>query len=657
MKKWGIIIICFNLWAQNPTPLLLNEVVLEAPLMTTTTHHPYALTLIQDSLGLQMQQNIGQQLQGIPSLFASSQQNFSQDTRISIRGFGARAPFGIRGIRLLLNGIPLTTPDGQTQIDHIPLPLIHKIEVLRGISSGLYGNASGGVILLKTKPVEASEVQLESSLGSGNFKVLNGLVSQNTDKTQWRVYLENSKADGYRDWSGYENNIIDLSINQKLAENETISLHYNHLNSPFAYDSGGLTLEEVHDNRRQARQINKGFKAQEKVNQHFVSLRYKKLVETHRNTQAYLFYNKRNLEAFLPFEYGGAVDLGRHYTGFGLRKEFHKNRQQWLVGIDAAWQSDDRERFKNLMGVRGDKTLHQGEFFGSTGLFVMHHWRLNHLFLRTGLRWDGHLIGLHDKLQNNNAKNFFDALSPVLSFEWNGIQKLKIFARYAQGFETPTLNELSANPTGDTGFNENLGLQFSKEFEWGLRHQTEHFSLQLLHFITQTQGEILPYELEEFPNQSFYANLEETTRKGLELELAWLPNQKWLLKLSGSHGRYQINENQRSLPNIPETQGFLRIQYNTTENSLLSLHVGAQSQRFANAENSVTVPAAHQLDVVFQKRWKNLWLTFGINNLTDFKGFDNIRVNAFGKRYYEPAAGRQYFGRLILKIPCFTSKF
>ena len=140
----------------------LEEVVLRAQRIQSSIQPVSQTTVAQDSLLLK--QDIGELLQGVPSLFVSSQQNFSQDTRISIRGFGTRATFGIRGIKILWDGIPVTTPDGQTQLDHIPLSSMGTIEVIRGVSSGLYGNASGGVIMLKSTPIK-NEQTLTATFG------------------------------------------------------------------------------------------------------------------------------------------------------------------------------------------------------------------------------------------------------------------------------------------------------------------------------------------------------------------------------------------------------------------------------------------------------------------------------------------------------------
>ena len=161
----------------------LEEVVLRAQRIQSSIQPISQTDIAQDSLLLK--QDIGELLQGVPSLFVSSQQNFSQDTRISIRGFGTRATFGIRGIKVLWDGIPVTTPDGQTQLDHIPLSSMGTIEVIRGVSSGLYGNASGGVILLKSTQIK-NEQTLTATFGDFGTQHLVGSYGSKNEKNLFR---------------------------------------------------------------------------------------------------------------------------------------------------------------------------------------------------------------------------------------------------------------------------------------------------------------------------------------------------------------------------------------------------------------------------------------------------------------------------------------
>ncbi len=193
----------------------------------------------------------------IPGLFTTSSHNFSQDLKISIRGFGARSSFGIRGIKLIVDGIPETTPDGQSQLDNLPLGLISNIEILRGPNANLYGNSSGGVISVNTL-TDSSEKYYKFS---GIFGAYQYQSLQQTRILDWKnsslvIHYDKRRSNGYRDQSGYKSSILNLKYINDLDDKNKIVWQINYANSPYAYDAGGLKLSEVENDRRQARKNN-----------------------------------------------------------------------------------------------------------------------------------------------------------------------------------------------------------------------------------------------------------------------------------------------------------------------------------------------------------------------------------------------------------------
>ena len=162
-----------NIRAQNTSQtstITLEEVSLSASKFDTPRSVlPFSLSVInlKDVQALHQQLSLQEYLGAVPGLFSLNANNYAQDLRISIRGFGARAAFGIRGIKIIVDGIPETTPDGQGQLDNLPLGLLQNIEVLRGPSASLYGNASGGVLSLNTVDrLEGESVRFRSTLGA-----------------------------------------------------------------------------------------------------------------------------------------------------------------------------------------------------------------------------------------------------------------------------------------------------------------------------------------------------------------------------------------------------------------------------------------------------------------------------------------------------------
>ena len=163
------------------------------------------------------QLSFNEYLEGVPGLFVLSTNNYSQDLRISIRGFGARSAFGIRGIKLVVDGIPETTPDGQGQLDNLTLSIIEDLQVLRGPASLLYGNASGGVININTiRKVDSTFIQAGTTIGNYNmnkFDILGGIKHKNGSTI---ISGSRTTTDGYRDQSAFETNQLNVRSNFNL---------------------------------------------------------------------------------------------------------------------------------------------------------------------------------------------------------------------------------------------------------------------------------------------------------------------------------------------------------------------------------------------------------------------------------------------------------
>ena len=632
-------ILCYSILGQAQVQQL-EGVVLRAQRIHSSIRTVSQVDIAPDSLLLK--QEIGELLQGVPSLFVSSQQNFSQDTRISIRGFGTRATFGIRGIKVLWEGIPITTPDGQTQLDHIPLSSLGTIEVIRGISSGLYGNASGGVIMLKSTPVK-NEKTLTATFGDFGSQHLVGSYGSKNEKNLFRAIVEHKKYQGYRHWSGYENSLINLFNTFITTNGNKLAIDYGYFNSPLALDAGGLTANEVAENRSQARQRNLDYKAGEKVQQHQFTARWQS-----KKWTIYGFFTKRNLDAKLPFEFGGQIDLGRSYYGFGMQKEGRKKQWLWQYGVEAAAQRDGRKRFKNILGEKGSRTLDQSEHFYTLGAYGIVELTLSDWRFRGSLRADTHRIQLVDFMGSNSDKKNLSAYSPSVAAFYSFSSNLSSYIRWGTGFETPSLNELSANPTGETGFNDKLTPQKSQEVEAGMLLKANNFTASLVLFTTSTQDEILAYELNAFPGQDFFRNIGRVDRMGIEATANLRMAKTATLKLNYSHGTFKTQDG-NDLPNVPRSQfsAGLNRSFGMTTISLNLRHIG---NRYADSENLIEVSEFWTADLYAQLKWGVTTWTLGISNIANANYYDNIRINAFGGRHFEPAAMRHAFARFQVQL-------
>ena len=589
----------------------------------------------------------------IPGIYTSSSNNFSQDLRISIRGFGARSAFGIRGVKIIVDGIPETTPDGQSQLDNLPLSLISNIEVIRGPSSILYGNSSGGVININT----LSNNSLPYFKTSAVFGAYQYQSIQRTRVFDWNnsslvVHYDKRRSNGYRDFSGYKSNILNLKYLRDLNEKNKIVWQLNYTDSPYAKDAGGLKLSEVEDDRRQSRKNNFDYDTYEKVKHLKTGFSWKHFNDDNSSIESYFFYQKRDFNSKLPFNYGGIIFLERDYYGLGTKysKQFFSDNKfrTIILGIDYSNQKDDRKRFKNNFGEKGESTFDQIEKFKSTGVYFINQTEYNSgLLFRYGVRYDENKIGT-----DSEAFISLNKFNPSFGVTYSINDSHNIYLSAGTSFETPTLNELSNNPNGN-GLNKSLDPSSSVNYEIGWRNTASNLTFDAIVYLINTDNEILPYELEEFPGKNFYRNVGSTRRYGIEFSSQILFS-NGNLNLSYTNAKNIFSDflldgkdlKDFSLPGIPNQILDVELILNLPKRSTLLINNRFIGELFADNLNETEVSSYNLLNVTYSKQiFNNSEIYLGVNNLLDINYFDNIRINAFGKRYYEPAPKRNvYFG-------------
>jgi len=592
----------------------------------------------------------------IPGVLTLNSSNYAQDLRISMRGFGARSAFGIRGIKLVVDGIPETTPDGQGQLDNLPLSLIREISVIRGPSALRYGNASGGVIAINTLSPGGEKLNSVSLLTGGfGQRQVSTTQSFGTENSSYLLHYTHQKIEGYRAHSRVENNIFNFRSKHKISERTNLNIQLNHTSSPVAKDAGGLTLEEFESEPMQARALNVKYNASERLTHSKLGLAINGRTERGMEYNSYGFYSSRDFDALLPFSSGGAVSLERTYGGQGSSIRTQTGNLKWQLGYDWASQKDLRERFANNNGTRGEQSLNQFEKFESLGTYLISDWRQGNILLSGGLRFDQNKLALDDQFLsdgNNSSSIQLNAISPQISFSY-AMGKAFLFGGYSQSYETPTLSELSANPTGEGGFNQNLDIQKANQWEFGLRYNQENVKGSIVYYQIGTQNDILPYESAFIPSQTFYQNIGETKRSGIEIEGNLLISKKATMSFTytQSKNRFENGDLKNlNLPGIPKDFGMIRYTHQFSEKFNLRYTKKYRGLIFANNDNTVELPSITVDNIEFRYRKGETDIKAGIQNLFNQLYTDNVRINAFGDRFYETAIQRQVYIGLSIDL-------
>ena len=610
--------------------------------------------------------NISEYIEDVPGIFISNDNNYAQDSRISIRGFGSRANFGIRGIKLIVDGVPETTPDGQSQIDNLNLEIIEKVEVIRGVGSSLYGNSSAGIIKIKTlQELQNSFARIGFSLGSNQQNKSQFFLGQKYKKTSYTFLYSQTKSNGYRNNSGFKNNNLNINLFKKVNDKTNYGLSFNYVDSPYAIDPGGLTTEEVEDNRKQARERNVIYDSKESIKHLKLSGSFEKKISNKLTFSKYLFFSNRDFNGNIPVKKGGTIKLDRKYWGLGASLLI-KNKFNTQIGFDLGNQKDLRKRYFNNEGEIGALVLEQNEKFINYGIFLVSSLKLNSFIINPGIRLDKNTISIDDRFLadgNSSDKINLNSLNPSLGINYKSNSFNRFFVNVSTGFETPTLNEFGSSPIG-SGFNKNLKSQNSINYELGFSKKSinNKFKLDLIYFNTSTKNEVLPYEDSQFPGQVFYNNAGKTQRSGIEFSGSYNYNNFWNFNSSISIGRYLFDEfidNEKNysgnkIPGVPEKTMFFNVNYKNESKLSVSLQLKVIGDLYANNSNSVKVDGFNRLNLKISKGINYKKITIDpfliFKNILGTSYYDNIRINAFGARYYEPAAKANFYGGIKIKF-------
>jgi iron complex outermembrane receptor protein len=617
----------------------------------------------------------------VPGVFLQNRYNFAQDSRIAIRGFGARSSFGIRGIRLIVDGIPATMPDGQAGVDSIDIGSARSIEVIRGPASSRYGAAAGGVIRIFTEEgPEQPFAESRVSLGAHDFHKIQLKAGGQSGRLNYLLNLSRLELDGYRRNSHTESLLLNGKLRYAIDESSELSAVVNAVDSPRAEDPGGLTAEEVKEDPRQARERNLLFDTGEELDQRKLGLVYRKVWSSEHEIEVRNFYLWRSFRNKLPFESAGSVDLERFLLGGGAEytwsEEIWGRSNRLIVGVEATAQRDERKRFDNDEGSIGALAFDQLEKVSSLGALLQDEFSLlDQLELSIGARYDrirfevdDHFVTGDDDDQSGDQS--FDEFSPMAGLVWSPFEALNLYGNVSTSFETPTTTEF-ANPDGSGGFNQDLESQTAINFEIGAKGILPgRVRYDLALFLVKIRDELVPFELDEFPDREFFRNAGRSTRRGLELGLTAQPLPGLVTSLAYTYSDFEFdrfrvepvvdmgrvvddgNRDGNQIPGIPEHQLHAEISYHHKSGFYAIWDLLFVSELFADDANTAEMEAyvVSGLRAGYRKRLGSWELSpfAGINNLFDEEYNGNVRINAREGRFFEPAPGINLYGGLAL---------
>lgn len=660
-------------------------VVTAAPTTVSELDTPAAVSVVN---GDEMRQaaprvNLSESLGAVPGLQVQNRQNYAQDLQLSIRGFGSRSTYGVRGLRIYVDGIPATMPDGQGQTSNIDIGSVDTIEVLRGPFSALYGNSSGGVINVTsqtgTQPPTVEASSYYGSFGTWHYGMkATGAVGDGSHAgdVDYTVSTNRFTTHGYRDHSGARKNLANARLGVRINDVSKLTLLLNSVDIK-ANDAGGLTADEWRDNPRQSPRGDQ-YNTRKDTRQTQAGLRYERQLSAQDDLSVMMYAGERETTQYQsiprapqlkPSHAGGVIDLTRHYQGIDTRLT---HRGELLVpvtltaGLDYENMSERRKGYENFVmvngapqyGEQGALRRNERNLMWNVDPYLQTQWQLtDKLSLDAGVRYSSVWFDSNDYyITPGNGDDSGDAsyhkwlpagsLKYALTDAWN------VYLSAGRGFETPTINELSYRADNQSGLNFGLKPSTNDTVEIGSKTRIGNGLLTAALFQTDTDNEIVVDS--SSGGRTSYKNAGKTRRQGMELGLDQQFGESWRLKAAWTwlDATYRTNVcgdascNGNRIPGIARNMGYASFGYQPEQGWYAGSDIRYMSDIMANDENTAKAPSWTVVDLTTGYKWSygrmDMDLFGRVDNLFDREYVGSVIVNESNGRYYEPAPGRNY---------------
>jgi iron complex outermembrane receptor protein len=644
-----------------------------------------------DTLGV----NPSEYLAGVPGLLTRDRQNYAQDEQISIRGFGARSTFGVRGVRLYTDGIPATMPDGQGQVSNFSLGSADRIEVLRGPFSALYGNSSGGVIQIFTadgkNPPQASLDVDGGSYGTyrveANARGASGILNYNVDLSQF--YTDNYRGHGRAE---RENGNAKLAID--LGDGRKLTLIANTVALPNADDPLGLTRAQFETDPRQPVASAVQFDTRKTVHQQEGGAIYEQPINDQQSLRILAYFGNRDVQQFQsipvatqvrPTSPGGVIDLDGDFGGTDARWTYHGAFADKPLDIAAGFSYDRQDQhrlgYNNFVtntagamtyGVQGALRRDEQDDVYNFDEYIQATWSFAERWLASvGARHSKVTFSSDDNYitasnPNDSGKVDYSATTPVAGLLYRASENWHLYASYGKGFETPTFNELGYRPDGSAGLNFGLVPARTRNGEIGskwLIGNGGEFNVAL--FRADTRNELAVDN--SSGGRTTYQNIDRARRSGAEAKFDYPISENWRVQAAYTvlDAKFlssfltcpaastctvpnTLVPSGARIPGVPRSDFFASLRYGGTLGWNAGVEMDAASNAATNDLNTQYAPGYAVVNLstgyAFTLRDANISTFIRLNNVLDKSYVGSIIVNESNGRYFEPAPGRTIFG-------------
>ena len=611
--------------------------------------------------------NLSELMGAVPGLQIRDRQNFAQDLQVSVRGFGTRSSFGVRGVRILIDGIPATMPDGQGQAATASLTSAKRIEVLRGPLAQLYGNAAGGVLQVFTQdpPVtpDKPDYSLSAGAGSSGQRHVAAGIAGGSDTLGGLLDVSRYSTDGFRDHSAARRTQLNAKVVAKPSSDTTITGIVNLFDQPMSEDPLGLSRSQFQQNPRQVIPGAITFNTRKTIAQQQAGLVIAHKLTASDTLNARIYGGTRKVDQKLAFQTNGVVDLDRTYGGVGASwthaMRVNELPVRWTVGVEADQLRETRKGFDNVAGNNGllrrneDDTARNTDVFGQIDWTFAPDWQAI-----AGVRASRVRFGVDDRFNtgNNNTSGSvqYRNTSPVIGLVWHAAETVNVYANLGTGFETPTLAESAYRPGGAPGPNFALKPSKSTQGEIGVKVRSSMHTFDAALFQASSTDEIVSSQ--SSGGRAIFQNADRTRRRGVEA--AW--SASWPLLTTrlgytfldaqfqspyvGAQGPVPVGNR---LPGAPRHSLFADVEGSVLDAVKAGLEIRLESKTFVNDLNSDAASGYAVVNARLSQEFRfsgaKMVLYGRIDNLLGKKYAGSVIVNDANARFFEPAPGRRLF--------------